>query len=42
MCGGGGGGEIGCGGDYQTHSPYIYIHEMRHGVKRIHNHTQLQ
>ena len=28
--GGGGGGGGGWGGGYQTHSPYVHIHEMRH------------
>ena len=36
MWGGGGG-----GGGYQAHSPYVHIHEIRHGVESIHNHTQL-
>ena len=30
------------GGGYQAHSPYVLIHEMRHGVQCIHNHAQLQ
>ena len=34
---------VGGGGEgYQAHSPYVLIHEMRHGVESIHNHTQLQ
>ena len=27
---------------YQAHFLYVLIHEMRHGVESIHNHTQLQ
>ena len=37
MCVWGGG-----GGGYQVHSLYVHMHEMRHGVESIHNHTQLQ
>ena len=35
-------GRVGGGGELQSDSPYVHIHEMRHGVESIHNHTQLQ